>query len=244
MNLINKCLLAIFLVAAGLSAQDIQILDLQYHYDFRREHPTVTQEFFATDKLGYTYFFMDINFDHTLHPGGLSDVYFEFMRYFTVAHLTGHPVYLTIQYDDGSKPINQSWLAGFNLGDINAGPLNFSGEFLLRKEYRLGLTWQYTMVWMAKFLNEKLVFNGYFDFWNNDVDNADWPDIPEFRKTRYSFQTEPQIGWQFTSHLKVGSEIEISRGFLGAVTGALVLHQDYQHNKWYVLPTLFVQYTF
>jgi hypothetical protein len=235
----------IFVVVPGEAQDSLINLNLQAHYDFRRDHPTVTQEFFVTDKLGYTFFFMDVNFDHTRKKGGASDFYFELMRYFTLKHHHKYTLYATVQYDDGSDPIARVWLAGLNVGNIKLGQLEISTEFLLKKEYHLDLNWQYTLVWFAAFFNGKIEFNGFFDYWVNDVDNQNWPAYdPEIAKTRYSFQAEPQLGWRFTPHWKVGSELEISRGFLGSVTGRLAIKENYQHDTWYFLPTVFLQYNF
>jgi hypothetical protein len=218
---------------------------MQFHYDIRRDHPTVTQEVYATDKLGFTFFFMDINFDRYCKKGGVSDFYFEFMRYFKLASWKTKDINITIQYDDGSDPIKQVWLVGLNLSNINYGPFNMSTEFLLKKEYKLNVNWQYTFVWYAEFLQGKLIFNGFFDYWINDVKNSNWPAFdPEFARTKYSFQAEPQIGWLFTPHWKVGSEIEIGKGFLGSVTGKLAQEQSYKYDRWYFMPTLFIQYNF
>ncbi len=241
-------ILLLFLSMAAFQwvfAENLPSLNLQYHYDIRREFPTVTQEFYAGDPLGYTFFFMDINFDHNVKKGGASDFYFEFMRYFTIAHWKRYDFYVTLQYDDGSEPVKQIWLGGLNMGNIRIGPLNLSTEFLLKRDYRLNLTWQYTIVWTAEFLKGRIFFVGYMDYWKNDVDNPNWPVFSdELKKSRYSFMSEPQIGWKFTSHWKAGSEIEIGRGFVGSVTGKLFLQEKYVHDKWYVLPTVFVEYTF
>ncbi len=233
------------LFSSTVQAQDFQSMNLQFHYDIKRDHPTVTQEFFATDKLGYTFFFMDLNFNPYHKPGGLSDVYFEFMRYFTILREPSFDLNLTVQYDDGTAPVERVLLGGINAGNIHLGHFNISTEFLLKKDYKLDVNWQYTVVWFAEFLGGKLIFNGYADFWANDVDDPHWPSFnPEYAASRHSFQTEPQIGWQLNSYWKVGSEIEISRGFIGSVTGKLAADEKYRHDKWYVLPTIFVQYDF
>ncbi|OPX32612.1 hypothetical protein B1H10_07325 [candidate division KSB1 bacterium 4484_188] len=244
--------LAIILILGVLfSIGNTSDLNLQFHFDLKRSHPTVTQEYFRTDSLGYTFFFMDINFNHWISPdgtgkaGGVSDVYFEFMRYFRLYRWKTYDLNFTVQYDDGTAPVEQIWLAGLNLGNIQLGPLNLSSEILLKKDYKLGVNWQFTTVWYAAFFNEKLVFNGFFDYWANDVNNPHWPAFdPEFKASRFSFQAEPQIGWLLSPHWKIGSEVEIDRGFIGSVTGKMALEEKYRHNRWYFLPTLFVQYDF
>ena len=81
----------------------IKRLNLQFHYDFRRAHPTTTLEYFGTDRLGFTFFFADFNFNHWEREGfiskrgGLSDVYFEFMRYFKIYNVKKMDVNFTVQ---------------------------------------------------------------------------------------------------------------------------------------------------
>ena len=235
-----------FCIPILLHAQEQSLfLNAQFHYDIRRDHPTITQEFLAFDSWGFTFFFADLNFDHYRKTGGLSDVYFEFMRYFKVKEWRGKDFNVTIQYDDGTEPVKQVWLAGLNLSNLIIGLFQLSTEFLLKSEYKFGLTWQYTLVWYAELWRDKLIFSGYFDYWSNDNTDPDWPGFdPELAATRYSFQAEPQIGWMLSPHWKLGSEWEISRGFLGSVTGKLATETDYQHDRWYFLPTIFIQYNF
>jgi hypothetical protein len=224
---------------------DSPSLNLQFHYDIRRDHPTVTQEFLAFDRLGYMFCFIDLYFDHYRKSGGLSDVYFEFMRYFRIYRWKQYEVNITLQYDDGSEPVKLVWLAGINLGNINISSFQLSTEFLLKKEYQLGINWQYTLVWYGEFLNHKLFLNGYFDYWINDISDPDWPtDDPEIAATRYSFQAQPQLGLKINTHWKMGTEVQISRGFLGSVTGKLATEETYHYRKWYLLPTVFIQYNF
>ena len=95
----------LILLISMAKADDIKSLNLQYHYDFKREHPTATLEYYGTDKLGFWFFFSDVNFDHTLKHGGASDFYFELMRYFQLTTIKHINVTATIQYNDGNFPI-------------------------------------------------------------------------------------------------------------------------------------------
>jgi len=240
-----KIFLILFVLTKLLNAEHFNYLNLQLHYDIRREHPTSTLEFYGADNLGFWFFFMDINFDKYLKEGGASDFYFELMRYFNFASIKNTNVAFTIQYNDGNEPITNTWLAGMNLNNIILGPFLLSTDFLLKKTYQLNINWQWTVVWYSEFMNRKIVFNGYFDLWKNDNENENWPDFSrEVKNTAYSFQAEPQIGWMISPYWKIGSEIEISRGFLGSVTGKLATEQEYKYTKWYVLPTVFIQYIF
>ncbi len=234
-----------FLLFVGVVWADAPSLNLQFHYDIRRDHPTVTQEFLAFDQWGYSFCFMDLNFDRYRKNGGVSDFYFEFMRYFHLAQWKQFQLNFTVQYDDGSEPIKHVWLAGINVGDISFGKFQISTEFLFKKEYKLKMNWQYTAVWYGEFFNHRLVFNGFLDLWINDIDNSHWPaDDPEIAKTRYSFQAEPQLAYKIHSQWRVGTEVEVSRGFLGSVTGRLASKETYTYQRWFFLPTIFIQYDF
>src|SRR4030042_4483999 len=98
-------------VFAEPALADPPSLNLQLHYDIRRDHPTVTQEFLAFDRYGYTFFFIDLYFDHYKKSGGLSAVYFEFMRSFRISHWKQYEVNITLQYDDGTEPEKHIWVA-------------------------------------------------------------------------------------------------------------------------------------
>lgn len=242
-NNIASAIFCFLLVTSGWA--DAPSLNLQFHYDIRRDHPTVTQEFLAFDRLGYSFCFMDLNFDHYRKSGGVSDLYFEFMRYFRLIQFKQLQFYFTVQYDDGTEPIKQVWLAGINVGNIAIGKFQLSSEFLFKKEYKLNVNWQYTVVWYGELCNHKLVLNGFMDLWINDINNSHWPaDDPEIARTRYSFQAEPQLAYKMNSHWRFGSEVEVSRGFLGSVTGRLATREAYIYHKWFFLPTIFIQYDF
>jgi hypothetical protein len=242
---VKKSLLLLFILSPAWVLAQSLFVNAQIHYDFRREHPTVTTELLSFDGWGYTFGFADFNFDNTRKFGGFSDVYFEIMRYFKIKQIAGKDLNITIQYNDGSEPVQRVWLAGVNLGNLTLGKLLLSTEILVKQEYRFGLTWQYTLVWYGYIWRDKLIFNGYLDFWTNDNTDPDWPSFdPEYAATKYSFQAEPQIGWMLTPRWKLGSELEISRGFLGSVTGKLAGKESYKHDKWYFLPTIFIQYNF
>jgi hypothetical protein len=244
MNLL-KFFIFLFLLTEILAAEHFNYLNLQLHYDIKRDHPTATLEFYGTDNFGFWFFFMDINFDKYRKKGGASDFYFELMRYFNFASINNTNIAFTIQYNDGNEPVTNTWLAGINFNNMLLGPILLSTDFLIKKTYHLRVDWQWTVVWYSEFLNRKLIFNGYFDLWKNDNTNENWPDFSnEVKNTSYSFQAEPQIGWMILPYWKIGSEIEISRGFLGAVTGRLAKEKEYKYNKWYVLPTIFIQYYF
>jgi hypothetical protein len=60
-------------------------------------------------------------------------------------------------------------------------------------------------------LNKKLTFDGFADFWREDNIVFDENDNPS--ETKYVFLTEPQIWYNFTENLSLGSEIELSSNF-------------------------------
>jgi hypothetical protein len=65
-------------------------------------------------------------------------------------------------------------------------------------------SFQLTGVWTIKMLNGKLVFNGFADFWKEEM----------FWGTDYRFLTEPQLWYNCCSNFAIGSEVEISNNFV------------------------------
>ena len=78
------------------------------------------------------------------------------------------------------------------------------------------------MVWNLNFFNRKFTFEGFFDFWR---EKKDWPE-----STGYVFLSQPQLWYNASKHLSLGTEIDIENNL--AVYG------------WRVNPTLGAKWTF
>jgi hypothetical protein len=212
----------LFLLLVLISFSKVYSQNLQFHYDFGedREYFTTTIEMFKPDEFGATFFFVD--FDYNL-PGNksISLAYFEIARYVNIYKQLA----LTAQYNDGlgaagtptgniAFTLNQSWLGGISY-PIDLGFVTLNTDVLAKKIYGSeGLDAQLTIVWFVPFLNNKINFTGFLDFWSQDITLRNFGSTSE--KKEMVFLTEPQIWYNVMNHLSVGTEIEISNNFLPA----------------------------
>jgi hypothetical protein len=81
-------------------------------------------------------------------------------------------------------------------------------------------SFQLTGVWYANFLNRKITFSGFADFWKEKTAFGN-----------YIFLSEPQLWYNFTQNISLGSEIELSNNF-GGMEG------------FHVMPTVAGKWTF
>ena len=202
---------ALFVMAlAGMTAQ--AQTNLQVHYDFGegREYVTTTLEMFKPDKWGNTFFFVDYNFNSTKynHP---SESYMEIAR---CLKFWDGPISAHIEYNGGlgvvkdfnfGYVINNAYLAGIDYGWNNA---DFSTTLNLKALYKniagKQHSVQFTGVWGHHFLDRKMSFTGFADFWLED-DAA--------LNTSTVFIAEPQLWYNFTENFSFGTEIEIASNF-------------------------------
>ena len=67
---------------------------------------------------------------------------------------------------------------------------------------------QQTAVWEMHFLEERLSFIGFADYWlEQNIFSG------QYRYT--SFVSEPQLWWNFNEHFSLGSEIELALNYGG-----------------------------
>lgn len=213
--------------AGSVSAQNIQT-----HYDLGkdRKYLTTTVEMFRPDKMGSTFFFIDMDY-------GVNDIDGVGMAYWEIARAIklgkSSPLAAHIEYNggfgqfpatpyNGAYQINDAWLGGF---EYSWNAEDFSRGFTLQTMYKNirgvdNASFQITGVWYVNFLKGKMTFNGFADFWKE-----------ESAYGNYIFLTEPQIWYNACKHFSVGSEIEISSDFAG-------------HDGFMVNPTIAAKYTF
>lgn len=225
---------AILLAGIISKAQNIQL-----HYDLGkdRQYLTSTVEMFKPDSLGSTFFFIDMDYGAG-DIKGVSLAYWEIARALKfwrgpfAAHLEYNGGFLQYRVDGTSyaAQIENAYLAGVEYNYNNA---DFSKGLTLMVLYKNiqgkhDASFQLTGVWYMNFLNNRLSFNGFADFWREDfVFTENGVDT----KTKYVFMTEPQIWYNFNNHLSAGSEIELSNNFSGV--------KGFQVN-----PTLGIKWTF
>ncbi len=227
-------LAAILCITFVASAQNIQL-----HYDLGegRKYFTSTVEMFKPDKLGSTFFFIDMDYN-VGDVKGVSMAYWEIARAFTLGKT---PLAFHIEYnggfgqwkegdDSGAYTINNAWLTGLEYS-LNSKDFSRGITFQTLYKYIKGkqdASFQLTVVWYLNLLNNKLSLTGYADFWREDMTFS--PDTPQEVNTKYIFQSEPQIWFNITDKFAVGNETETSYNFVA--------------HKLKFMPTVAMKYTF
>lgn len=226
----KKLLLLLLSVAfyGVVSAQNIQA-----HYDFGKDRKlvTTTVEMFRPDKYGSTFFFIDMDYssDPRNVDNGVSLAYWEIARAFKWKETQA--IMPRVEYNGGTMsvggntyvPIENCLLLGLEHTWASA---DFSRILTLQTNYKYikdkeDLSFQITAVWSVQMLQGKVSFNGFADFWREEM---------YWGSKKFRLLTEPQIWYNFCPNFSAGSEIEISSNF--AEDGFLVN------------PTLAVKYTF
>ncbi|MGD2033460.1 MAG: DUF5020 family protein [Bacteroidales bacterium] len=222
--------------------------NVQLHYDFgthedgtKRNFFAGTFEFFRPDTLGYTFLFTDFEFDSPDEPKGVSLGYFEISRSFYMPWFRNNrslkELGFHVEYNDGSviyeidsavygENLRSSWLAGFEY-PFRAG--RFTLNTMVLYKYIRGSAapdFQITFVWYHTLLNNRITFTGYIDVWSQD----DFYSNPENKL--YVIYSEPQLWYNLTAHLSVGSEFKLSKNFIAG------------SNRLEVFPTLGLKWEF
>nr|WP_319401186.1 DUF5020 family protein [uncultured Carboxylicivirga sp.] len=227
MKLKSLLISALMLCSMLLEAQNIQL-----HYDFGKDRKLVTStvEMFKPDKYGSTFFFIDMDYSSDARgvENGVSLAYWEIAR--ALKWKENQTILPRVEYNGGTMsigesifiPIENCYLAGI---EHTWASNDFSKILTLQANYKYiqdkeDASFQLTAVWTVQLLKGKMTFNGFADFWKEEM----------YWGTDYRFLTEPQIWYNPCSKFSMGSEIEISSNF--AQDGFLVN------------PTLAVKYTF
>jgi hypothetical protein len=223
-------LLALLLLPLIAKTQNIQL-----HYDMGkdRDYFTSTVEMFKPDKWGNTFFFIDMDYN-VGDVEGVSLAYFEIAR---CLKLGKSPFSLHAEFNggfgqfaaspyNGAYSINNAWLGGLDYSWNNA---DFSKGFSLKALYKTirhknDASFQITGVWYANFLKNKITFSGFADFWRED-------NVIDGEKKDFVFLSEPQLWFNATKNLSVGSEVELSSNFAGM-------------DGFNVMPTVAAKWTF
>ena len=120
-------------------------------------------------------------------------------------------------------PIENSLLAGV---ERTWASEDFSKIFTLQANYKYiqdkeDASFQITGVWVIQLMNGKMTFNGFADFWKEEM---------SWGSKKYRFLTEPQLWYNFCKNFAVGGEVEISSNFA--------------EDGWQMNPTLAAKWTF
>lgn len=231
--------IALMAVAAlSANAQNIQL-----HYDFGRniysneeadrQKVTATLEQFKADDWGSWYYFFDVD----LTSKTTRSIYTEISREINLSK--NLPLAAHVEYDGGlwhapaigNGSYQQAGLAGIAYNGHNA---DFSKTWSVQALYKQFFksyegthsyaSFQLTGVWGLNFLDNKMTFSGFIDFWRGEKANNHGCLV---------ILTEPQLWYNVNKHFSVGTEVEFSNNFI----------VNYYNDKtFFVNPTLGVKW--
>ena len=231
-----KKLLFIFslsLLSMGASAQNIQL-----HYDLgsalydelgSRPKLTTTVEMFKPDAWGSTFFFVDMDYAE----GKVASAYWEIAR---ELKFWNNPFSIHVEYNGGLNYIDNAYLGGLTYTWNNK---NFSKGFSLSAMYKYihhnesPNNFQFTGTWYLHFLNDKLSFTGFADFWRERHDDVNG------NKDDFVFMAEPQLWLNLNKFRKISDKFNLSVGTEVEITNNFAIMDGF-----YVIPTLAAKWTF
>ncbi|SDO23217.1 protein of unknown function [Prevotella communis] len=212
--------IALMAVAAlSANAQNIQL-----HYDFGRniysneeadrQKVTATLEQFKADDWGSWYYFFDVD----LTSKTTRSIYTEISREINLGK--NLPLAAHVEYDGGlwhapaigNGSYQQAGLAGIAYNGHNA---DFSKTWSVQALYKQFFksyegthsyaSFQLTGVWGLNFLDNKMTFSGFIDFWRGEKANNHGCLV---------ILSEPQLWYNVNKHFSVGTEVEFSNNFI------------------------------
>jgi hypothetical protein len=201
--------LVIGLITVSAFSQNFQL-----HYDLGedREYVTSTFEMFKPDQWGSTFIFVD--FDYNV--GDVEGVSLAYMEIARALKFWDSPFAAQVEYNGGfgqwapgmAFQVHDAWLTG---GQYTWNNADYSQIFTLQGLYKYindgvnDVSFQVTGVWAIQLFGGKATFSGFADFWKEEK---------EALGTDFVFLAEPQIWYNATKNLSLGSEIELSNNFI------------------------------
>ena len=213
----RKLILCGLMAAAALTAQ---AQNIQLHYDFGRniysgeeagrQKVTATLEQFKADEWGSWYYFVDLDFNRK----ELKSAYTEISREFNLCKQS--PFAIHVEYDGGlASGVGSYQQAGLLGAAYNGHSEDFSKTWSVQLMYKHFFrdandnkaysSAQLTGVWGLNFLDRRLTFAGFIDFWRGQKANGHGCLV---------ILSEPQLWYNFNQHLSVGTEWEFSNNFV------------------------------
>ena len=212
----KKLFLFAVMAAAAFTAQ---AQNIQLHYDFgrniytgeeaNRQKVTVTLEQFKADQWGSWFYFVDVDLSRHF----TESAYTEISREINLGK--DLPFAAHVEYDGGLSKTGSFQQAGLIGGAYNGHTADFSKTWsvqLMYKQYFKSYdnthsyaSAQLTGVWGMNFLNDKLRFAGFIDFWRGEKANGHGCMV---------ILSEPQLWYNITPNLAVGTEWEFSNNFV------------------------------
>ncbi|WP_294082024.1 DUF5020 family protein [Proteiniphilum sp. UBA5384] len=235
----------VLFVAIMCATATIQAQNLQLHFDPRHSlygdkvftpinYLTATFEMFKPDQWGNTFMFVDIDFSFDKRNPGLA--YTEIAREFKIGDF---PLLPHIEYNgglglvratDGGFSIPSSYLGGvgypFQLGNFF---LSTYVAYKLNAFEKTSHDAQWTVTWNSTLASGKLSLAGFLDIWSENKNRLGTGDE---KGKKMVLLSEPQIWYNITSQLAVGSEVEVSYNFVAGT------------EKFYAIPTVATKWNF
>ncbi len=221
-----------------VSALTVSAQNIQLHYDFGRnfysdqesgrQKMTMTIEQFKADQWGSWFYFVDLDFSRHFVEGA----YTEVSRELNIKK--DSPFALHVEYDGGLTRTYAFQQAGLIGAAYNGHSADFSKTWSVQLLYKQYFSNEYvhsyasaqlTGVWGLNFLNNKLRFSGFIDFWRGEkADNGHGMVV---------MLTEPQLWYNVNDHFSIGTEVEVSNNFIT---------NTYDGKTFFVNPTLAVKW--
>jgi len=206
----KKLILAVLVLTATASMAQT---NLQVMYDFgnSRKNVTSTLEMFKPDKWGDTFFFVDMEFN----GGAQKQPSLAYMEIARCLKFWDGPISAQVEYNGGlllsgavGFPINNAYLAGVDYAWHDKDFTKFLNFKVLYKSIqgKNPNSFQLTGVWNLNYLNKKLTFSGFADFW---FEKTHWGT----NTTNTVFISEPQLWYNFSKHFSLGGEVEVATNF-------------------------------
>lgn len=232
-----------FLVSMSVAAQ----LNVQLHYDLghglygkqlsNRPRVTATVENFTPDRWGSTFFFIDADFGDNV----VKSAYGEFARElrFWQAPFAAH-----IEVNGGLNGASGSFDNAYLVGPAwNWASNDFSRTFSVQLMYKFlahrhhhGGTphsVQLTEVWGLTFARGLCTFSGYCDLWYDRGVRGNWV-----------LMSEPQFWVNLWQLPRIADDVRWSVGTEWEVSNNLLWTAEGRHDRFFVIPTLAMKWTF
>ena len=224
----------------SIAAFTAQAQNVQLHYDLGRnlypdeeagrQKVTVTVEQFKADQWGSWFYFVDIDMSRKFTEGAYTEISRE-LKLGSQSPFAAH-----VEYDGGLNRFGSFQQAALLGPAWNGHNADFSTTYSVQLLYkRFFKSYHYTSayhsaqltgVWSTTFANGKCTFTGFIDFWRGEKANG---------HGQLVMLTEPQLWYNATEHLSIGTEWEVSDNFV---------YNTFNDKTFFVNPTVALKWNF
>ncbi len=223
----KKIWLAACLSITGLSAQNLQAQNLQFHYDLRhtvdpglnpRNFPTLYYEYFKARDSGHAFikpgnFLLKTEADLLGEGTNIGKFYFQVSQSF---RCWKPKIFLQLQYSGGAGITAPKQYSYYITNTYQAGaeiPFHWKGAWfssVLDYKYvsytRPTNDFIYTFYWWKGLLHYKLELAGDFSVWTENKNHGDAATAAMTGKRSFFF-AEPQVWYNFNKIIALGSKL-------------------------------------